>query len=140
MIKAPDEYTFSTKYLLGLPKQISRLIIWRGVMAERSSINDIVAMAREVEEGLKIQQSYDQRCLALASSSQSGYHSTGDASDDVNSVTGSKRSSGDRSDCDSNPESMEPPDADCDSQMNEGEQHETFCEADDQLHEGRECS
>jgi hypothetical protein len=59
MIRAPDEYTFSSRYLLGLPKNISNLIIDKGVSAEMSSIHDIVTMAQQVEDRLKVQKNYE---------------------------------------------------------------------------------
>jgi len=54
MIHAPDSYMFNTQLMMGLPSSMIRLVVDKGVTAETSSLNEILHMAKCVEEGNKV--------------------------------------------------------------------------------------
>jgi len=54
MIHAPDSYTFNTQLMMGLPSSMIRSVIDKGVTAKTSSLNEILHMAKRVEEGNKV--------------------------------------------------------------------------------------
>ena len=58
MIHAPDDYTFKSQLMLGLPASILSSIVDKGVSAETSSLSRLLATAQQVEEGQKIHHHY----------------------------------------------------------------------------------
>jgi hypothetical protein len=61
MIHEPDSYTFNTQLMMGLPSSMIWSVIDKGVTAETSSLNEILHMAKRVEEGNKVMRRYDDR-------------------------------------------------------------------------------
>jgi hypothetical protein len=61
MIHEPDSYTFNTQLMMGLPSSILRSVIDKGVITEMSALEDILYMAKSVEEGNKVLRRYDER-------------------------------------------------------------------------------
>jgi len=61
MIHEPDSYTFNTQLMMGLPSGILRSVVDKGVTAETSALEDILYMAKSVEEGNKVLRRYDER-------------------------------------------------------------------------------
>jgi hypothetical protein len=61
MIHEPDSYTFNTQLMMGLPSGILWSVVDKGVTAETSVLEDIVYMAKSVEEGNKVLRHYDER-------------------------------------------------------------------------------
>jgi len=53
MIHVPNSYMFNTQLMMGLPYMI-RLVIDKGMTAETSSLNEILHMAKCVDEGNKV--------------------------------------------------------------------------------------
>jgi hypothetical protein len=60
MIHEPDWYTFNTQLMMGLPSGILRSVVDKGVTAETSALEDILYMAKSVEEGNKVLRRYDE--------------------------------------------------------------------------------
>jgi hypothetical protein len=60
MIHEPDSYTFNTQLMMGLPSSILRSVLDKGVTAETSALEDILYMAKSVEEGNKVLRRYDE--------------------------------------------------------------------------------
>ena len=56
MIHEPDSYTFNTQLMMGLPSSMIQSVIDKGLTAEMSSLNEILHMAKCVEEGTKVLQ------------------------------------------------------------------------------------
>ena len=54
MIHVPDSYTFNTKLMMGLPASMIWSVVDMGMTAETSSLNEILHMAKRVEEGNKV--------------------------------------------------------------------------------------
>jgi hypothetical protein len=54
MIHAPNSYTFNTQLMMGLPSSMIPSVVDKGVTAETSSLNEILHMAKHVEEGNKV--------------------------------------------------------------------------------------
>jgi hypothetical protein len=54
MIHVPNSYTFNTQLMMGLPSSMIRSVVDKGVTAEMSSLNEILHMAKRVEEGNKV--------------------------------------------------------------------------------------
>jgi hypothetical protein len=54
MIHEPDSYTFNTQLMMGLPSGILQSVVDKGVTAEMSVLEDILYMAKSVEEGNKV--------------------------------------------------------------------------------------
>ena len=54
MIHAPDSYMFDTQLMMGLPSSMIWSVIDNSVTAETSSLNEILHMAKRVEEGNKV--------------------------------------------------------------------------------------
>ena len=61
MIHEPDLYTFNTQLMMGLPSGILRSVVDKGITAEMSALEDILYMAKSVEEGNKVLRCYDER-------------------------------------------------------------------------------
>jgi len=61
MIHEPDSYTFNTQLMMGLLSSILRSVVDKGVTAETSALEDILYMAKSVEEGNKVLRRYDER-------------------------------------------------------------------------------
>src|SRR5580693_1979327 len=61
MIHEPDSYTFNTQLMMGLPSGILRSVVDKGITAEMSALEDILYMAKSVEEGNKVLRRYDER-------------------------------------------------------------------------------
>jgi hypothetical protein len=61
MIHEPDSYTFNTQLMMGLLSGILRSVVDKGVTAETSALEDILYMAKSVEEGNKVLRRYDER-------------------------------------------------------------------------------
>jgi len=61
MIHEPDSYTFNTQLMMGLLSSILRSVMDKGVTAEMSALEDILYMAKSVEEGNKVLRCYDER-------------------------------------------------------------------------------
>jgi len=57
----PDSYTFNTQLMMGLPSSMIWLVVDKGITAETSLLNEILHMAKHVEEGNKVMQQYDDR-------------------------------------------------------------------------------
>jgi hypothetical protein len=53
MIHVPNSYMFNTQLMMGLPYMI-QLVIDKGMTAETSSLNEILHMAKCVDEGNKV--------------------------------------------------------------------------------------
>ena len=66
MVQAPDPYSFRTRFVFGLPRSISNEVLAKGFTAEKSSLNDLVTTARDVEEAMKVQKRYDARRNLMA--------------------------------------------------------------------------
>jgi len=62
MIHVPDSYTFNTQLMMGLLSSMIWLVIDKGVTAEMLSLNEILHMAKCVEEGNKVMRQYDDHC------------------------------------------------------------------------------
>jgi hypothetical protein len=60
MIHEPDSYTFNTQLMMGLPSSILRSVVDKGVTTETSALEDILYMAKSVEEGNKVLRRYDE--------------------------------------------------------------------------------
>jgi hypothetical protein len=60
MIHEPDSYMFNTQLMMGLPSGILRSVMDKGVTAETSALEDILYMAKSVEEGNKVLRCYDE--------------------------------------------------------------------------------
>jgi hypothetical protein len=60
MIHEPDSYTFNTQLMMGLLSSILRSVVDKGVTAETSALEDILYMAKSVEEGNKVLRCYDE--------------------------------------------------------------------------------
>jgi len=60
MIHEPDSYTFNTQLMMGLPSGILRSVVDKGITAETSALEDILYMAKSVEEGNKVLRHYDE--------------------------------------------------------------------------------
>jgi hypothetical protein len=69
MIHEPDLYTFNTQLMMGLPSGILRSVVNKGVTAETSALEDILYMAKSVEEGNKVLRRYDERRQSSVSNS-----------------------------------------------------------------------
>jgi hypothetical protein len=54
MIHEPNSYTFNTQLMMGLPSSMIWSVIDKGMTAETSSLNEILHMAKRVEEGTKV--------------------------------------------------------------------------------------
>jgi hypothetical protein len=54
MMHAPDSYTFNTQLMMGLPASMIQSVVDKGMTAETSSLNDILHIAKRVEEGNKV--------------------------------------------------------------------------------------
>jgi len=54
MIHVPNSYMFNTQLMMGLPASMIRSVVDKGVTAETSSLNEILHMAKHVEEGNKV--------------------------------------------------------------------------------------
>jgi len=50
----PDSYTFNTQLMMGLLSSMIWLVVDKGITAEMSSLNEILHMAKHVEEGNKV--------------------------------------------------------------------------------------
>jgi hypothetical protein len=61
MIHEPDSYMFNTQLVMGLPYGILWSVMDKGVTAEMSVLEDILYMAKSVEEGNKVLRHYDER-------------------------------------------------------------------------------
>jgi hypothetical protein len=61
MIHEPDSYTFNTQLMMGLPSSILQSVVDKGMTAETSALEDILYMAKSVEEGNKVLRRYDER-------------------------------------------------------------------------------
>ena len=61
MICAPDAYTFKTQYMMGLPSNILRSLVDKGITAETSQLAAIISTAQRVEDGLRVQKRYDEK-------------------------------------------------------------------------------
>jgi len=61
MIHEPDSYTFNTQLMMGLPSGILQSVVDKGVTAKTSALEDILYMAKSVEEGNKVLRRYDER-------------------------------------------------------------------------------
>jgi hypothetical protein len=61
MIHEPDSYMFNTQLMMGLPSGILRSVVDKGVTAKTSALEDILYMAKSVEEGNKVLRCYDER-------------------------------------------------------------------------------
>jgi hypothetical protein len=61
MIHELDSYTFNTQLMMGLPSGILCSVVDKGVTAETSALEDILYMAKSVEEGNKVLRRYDER-------------------------------------------------------------------------------
>lgn len=68
MIHPPDEYTFKTQFMMGLPHHLLRDVIGKGVTAETSDLLTIVQLTRRMEQVGQIQANYDDRRKAAAGS------------------------------------------------------------------------
>jgi len=62
MIHKPDSYMFNTQLMMGLPSSMIQSIVDKGVTAETSTLNEILHMAKRVEEGTKVIRRYDDCC------------------------------------------------------------------------------
>jgi len=60
MIHEPDSYTFNTQLMMGLPSGILQSVVDKGITAEMSALEDILYMAKSVEEGNKVLRHYDE--------------------------------------------------------------------------------
>jgi hypothetical protein len=60
MIHEPDLYMFNTQLMMGLPSSILWSVVDKGVTAETSVLEDILYMAKSVEEGNKVIRHYDE--------------------------------------------------------------------------------
>jgi hypothetical protein len=60
MIHEPDSYTFNTQLMMGLLSGILRSVVDKGVTAKTSALEDILYMAKSVEEGNKVLRGYDE--------------------------------------------------------------------------------
>jgi hypothetical protein len=60
MIHEPDSYTFNTQLMMGLPSGILQSVVDKGITAETSVLEDILYMAKSVEEGNKVLRCYDE--------------------------------------------------------------------------------
>ena len=61
MVQAPDPYSFRTRFMFGLPRFISNEVLAKGYTAEKSSLDELVTVARDIEEAVKVQKRYDAR-------------------------------------------------------------------------------
>ena len=52
MVQIPNPYSFRTRFMFGLPRSISNEVLTKGITAEKSSLDDIVMAAHEVEEAM----------------------------------------------------------------------------------------
>ena len=66
MVQAPDPYSFRTRFMFGLPRSISNEVLAKGFTAEKSSLDEIVMAACDVEEAIKVQKRYDARRNLMA--------------------------------------------------------------------------
>jgi len=64
MIHEPDSYTFNIQLMMGLPSSMIQSVIYKGMTAEMSTLNEILHMAKCVEEGTKVIRQYDDCCQA----------------------------------------------------------------------------
>jgi hypothetical protein len=69
MIHQPDTYTFKLQFLMNLPQSIVKSVVDKGVMAETSSLKQILVTMQNVEEGMKIQCWYEEQRKVNAASS-----------------------------------------------------------------------
>jgi len=60
MIHEPGSYTFNTQLMMGLPSGILQSVVDKGITAETSVLEDILYMAKSVEEGNKVLRCYDE--------------------------------------------------------------------------------
>jgi hypothetical protein len=60
MIHEPDSYMFNTQLMMGLPSGILQSVVDKGVTAKMSALEDILYMAKSVEEGNKVLRRYDE--------------------------------------------------------------------------------
>jgi hypothetical protein len=60
MIHEPDSYMFNTQLMMGLPSSILWSVVDKGITAETSALEDILYMAKSVEEGNKVLRCYDE--------------------------------------------------------------------------------
>jgi hypothetical protein len=58
MIHEPDSYTFNTQLMMGLPSSMIQSVVDKGMTAEMSTLNEILHMAKCVEEGTKVIRQY----------------------------------------------------------------------------------
>jgi len=66
MVHPPDNYTFKSQLLMGLPASILRAVVEKGATAETTSLKRIVRYAQRQEEAAKVQRLYESRKRPVA--------------------------------------------------------------------------